>query len=228
MTIWSKQSRRSVPIKRSAMPFCHGDPEEDPPVANAHRPPPTLERYGRRHGHCRVYQITWRRWPGESLGDLSDFETVDWATSNPSISSSPWIRDGAPQRVFPTHSPDQIRQASIDLRLPYPISRYPTPSGFKASAMAPQDCFRLYYLGHAGQVRPEAWSSIPAARGQNRAVEDEMVLTQSNIELMTEKRILGLMLAPRLEQISDEHYESMKDRKRSPAMTRYSTLQSGI
>jgi len=36
---------------------------------------------------------------------------------------------------------------------------------------------------------------------------------QSNIELMTEKQILGFKPTPRLEQISDEHYERMQDRK---------------
>jgi hypothetical protein len=119
----------------------------------------------------------------------------------------------APQWVFPAHPPDQITQASIDLRSPYPISRFPTPEGFKAGAMPPQDGFRLNYLGHAGQVRPESGHpyeqcAITAAQPKTRWYPP-----QGNIELMTEKQILGLKPTPRLEQISDEHYERMQDRK---------------
>ena len=36
---------------------------------------------------------------------------------------------------------------------------------------------------------------------------------QSNIELLMEKQILNFKPTPRLEQISDEHYERMQDRK---------------
>jgi hypothetical protein len=41
----------------------------------------------------------------------------------------------APQRVFPAHPPDQITQATIDLRPPCPFSGFPTPEDFEASAM---------------------------------------------------------------------------------------------
>jgi len=44
----------------------------------------------------------------------------------------------APQRVFPAHPPDQITQATIDLP-PYPISGFPTPEDFEASAMPTQN-----------------------------------------------------------------------------------------
>jgi hypothetical protein len=89
------------------------------------------------------------------------FETVDWATSNPSIKSSPWIRD-APHRqsVFPAHPPDQIPQAAIDLRPPYPISGFPTPERFKASAMPPQVGLRLQQLWPRQEGSARVASSI--------------------------------------------------------------------
>jgi hypothetical protein len=77
------------------------------------------------------------------------FETVDWATSKPSIRSSPWIRDAPPQWVFPAHPLDEISQAAIDLRPPCPILRLPTPEHFETSAMPPQDRRRLNYLSKA-------------------------------------------------------------------------------
>jgi hypothetical protein len=40
-----------------------------------------------------------------------------------------------PQPVSLAHSPDQITQAAINLRPPCPISGFPTPEHFEASAM---------------------------------------------------------------------------------------------
>ena len=71
----------------------------------------------------------------------------------------------APQWVFSAHPLDKIPQATIDLRPPYPISGFPTPEDFKASAMPPQDGLRLNHLGHAEQTRPE-----PGHPGEQRAV----------------------------------------------------------
>ena len=51
------------------------------------------------------------------------FETVDWATSNPSITSSPWILD-APQRVFLAHPSNEIAQLTIDLWPPCSMSGF--------------------------------------------------------------------------------------------------------
>jgi hypothetical protein len=38
----------------------------------------------------------------------------------------------------------------------------------------------------------------------------------SDAELMTEKQVLGLKPALRLEQVSDEHHEQVQDRKHRP------------
>ena len=39
---------------------------------------------------------------------------------------------------------------------------------------------------------------------------------QGDAELMTEKQVLGLKQAPRLEQVGDEHHEQVQDRKHRP------------
>ena len=39
-------------------------------------------------------------------------ETVDSAISNPSLSSSPWMR-GAPHNGFPAHPPDKIARLAV-------------------------------------------------------------------------------------------------------------------
>ena len=106
---------------------------------------------------------------------------------------------------FLAHPLDQITQATINPRPPCPISRFPAPESFEASAMPPQDSFRLNYLGHADQVRPE-----PGHPYEQRAITATQSKTrrcppQSDVELMAEQQILGLKPAPRLEQVDDEY-----------------------
>jgi len=43
----------------------------------------------------------------------------------------------APERVFLAYPPDEITQTAIDLGPPYPIPRFPSPEGLKASPMPP-------------------------------------------------------------------------------------------
>src|ERR1019366_8576598 len=63
----------------------------------------------------------------------------------------------APQWVFLAHPLDQITQATINLRPPCPISRFPTPKDFEASAMPPQDGLRLNPLGR--NIAARSWSA---------------------------------------------------------------------
>jgi hypothetical protein len=140
------------------------------------------------------------------------FETVDWATSNPSISSSPWILD-APHSGFSLHPSDEIAQLTIDLRPPCPLSRFPVPESFEPGAMPPQDGLRLHHLGQIKQIGPD-----PRDPHQQRPVTAVQPQTrrrppQGDIELMTEKQILGFQPASRLEQVDDEHSEPMQDHK---------------
>ena len=90
-------------------------------------------------------------------------------------------------------------QATIDLRPPCPVSGFPTPEHFEASAMPPQDGLRLHHLGRTKKARPKPshpyeQRAITAAKSKTR-----WSLPQSNGELMTEKQILSFKPDPRLE-----------------------------
>jgi hypothetical protein len=55
-------------------------------------------------------------WLG-GLGRLTMyFATLDCATSNPSLSNSPWMRGAPPMRIFDADPPDQYAQFGVDLR----------------------------------------------------------------------------------------------------------------
>ena len=119
----------------------------------------------------------------------------------------------APQRVFPAHPLDQITQATIDLRPPCPISGFPTPEDFETSPMPPQDSFRPSYLGQIAQIglNPgDPHQQRPAATVQPQTRRRS---PQGDVELMTEKQILGFEPASRLEHVGDEHSELMQDHK---------------
>ena len=68
--------------------------------------------------------------------------TLDCATSNPSLSSSPWIR-GAPQSGFSTLIRRiNTRKLRLDLRSPFPWARLPTPVAAKAGSVPTQERLR--------------------------------------------------------------------------------------
>src|SRR5260370_1930704 len=67
--------------------------------------------------------------------------TLDCATSNPSLSSSPWMR-GAQKRIFDAHPPDQYAQLRVDLRSPSLWARLPTPVAAKADPVPTHECLR--------------------------------------------------------------------------------------
>src|SRR5437588_9521391 len=113
----------------------------------------------------------------------------------------------APQRVFLAHPLNEITQATIDLRSPCPLSRFPAPESFPVRAMPPKDGLRLNHLGHTEQARPEPghpYQQRPVTAAQSKA---RRCLPQSDAELMTEKQVLGLKPATRLEQVGEEHSE---------------------
>jgi hypothetical protein len=103
--------------------------------------------------------------------------------------------------------------SSINLRPPCPISRFPTPEDFEASAMPPQDSLRLNYLDHSEQVRPELGHPYKQRAITAMQSKTRWCPPQSDVELMTEKQILGFKSAPRLEQVGYKHSERVQDRK---------------
>ena len=79
--------------------------------------------------------------------------------------------------------------------------------------MPPQDRRRLNHAGEIEQVRPQARHPH-----QQRAIAAPQWQAQRpsphrDIELMTEKEVLGLKSAPRLEQIGDKGCNQAEDRK---------------
>src|SRR6266481_3900527 len=92
---------------------------------------------------CKKVRHPW-------LGGLRRFTmylaTLDCATSNPSLSSSPWMR-GAPQKwVLDAYPSDQRAQLHLDWWPPSPATRFPTPVAAKAGSvptherLGPNDC----------------------------------------------------------------------------------------
>jgi hypothetical protein len=78
---------------------------------------------------------------------------------------------------------------------------------------ATQDRRRLNNLGHTEQARPQ-----PTHPHQQRAIAAPQrqtcwSLSQSDIELMTEKEDLGFKPPSRLEQTDDKHCEQAEDRE---------------
>ena len=116
-----------------------------------------------------------------------------------------------PLRIFLAHPLDEITQATIDLRAPCPLSGFPAPESFEAGAMPPKNRFRLNHLGRTEQARPEPghpYQQRPVTAAQSKT---RRCLPPSDVELLTEKQILGFKPAPRLEQVGDDHSERVQD-----------------
>src|SRR5271169_2010061 len=106
----------------------------------------------------------------------------------------------------------------IDLRPPCPISRFPAPQRLEAGPMPSQYGFQLHHLGHTEQTRPEfgyqyEQGAVAAAQSNTRSCSP-----QRDVELMTQKQILGLEPVPRLEQVNDEKPEREQDRNHRSKM----------
>ena len=93
------------------------------------------------------------------------------------------------------------------------MSGFPAPESFEPCAMPPQDRLRLHHLGQIKQIGPN-----PRDPYQQRPVATVQPQTrrrppQGDVELMTEKQILGFKPASRLEHVGDEYSEPMQDHK---------------
>ena len=117
----------------------------------------------------------------------------------------------APLRVFLAHSLDEIAQATIDLRASYPLSRFPAPESFEASTMRPKDSLRLDHLGHAKQAGPEPCHPYQQCPINPAQPKTRWRTPQNDIELMTEKKVLGFKPASRLEQVCNENSKRVQD-----------------
>ena len=118
-----------------------------------------------------------------------------------------------PEWILAAHPLDEGAQATINLRPPCPILGLPTPEYFEASAMPPQDGLPLNHLSSTDQARPEPghpYEQRPVTAAQSKT---RRCPPQSNVELMTEKQVLGFEPASRLEHVGGEHSERAQDRK---------------
>jgi hypothetical protein len=80
-------------------------------------------------------------------------ETVDSATSKPSLSSSPWMR-GAPHNGFSLLICRMRSRNSRSIFGRPARCRDPAPESFEPSAMPAQDRLRLHHLGQDKQIGP--------------------------------------------------------------------------
>jgi hypothetical protein len=119
----------------------------------------------------------------------------------------------APLRVFLAHPLNEIAQATINFRPPCPLSGFPAPESFEAYAMPSQYCLRLNHLGRAKQARPEPCHPYQQCTVNPAQSKTRRRMPQCDVDLMTEKQVLGLKSAPRLEQVGDEHSERVQDCK---------------
>src|SRR5258708_10368655 len=141
------------------------------------------------------------------------FETVDWATSKPSISSSPWMRD-APHFGFSL----LIRlirstQAPIDLGPPCPLPRFPAPERHETCTMPAKDGLRLNDLCRIQQARPAPGHPDQQGPGTAAQPKARRRAPQGDAELMAEEQGLGFNPARRLEEGNDEHCERRQERE---------------
>src|SRR5215831_5129041 len=92
---------------------------------------------------CKKVRHPWLGGPRRLTMYLA---TLDCATSNPSLSRSPWMPGAPPKRIFDTHPPDQDAQLRLDLRSPSSWARLPTPITAKSGSvptherLGPNDC----------------------------------------------------------------------------------------
>src|SRR5262245_52534181 len=144
-------------------------------------------------------------------GRTMEFETVDWATSKPSIRSSPWMRD-APHFGFSL----LIRP----MRSRRPRSIFGRPAFFRdfqrQNALKPARRHRRMVSGLNDLCRTEQARPRPSHPYQQRSVtaaqsKTERRTPQGDAELMAKKQVLGFKPAPRLERVDNEHSQQVQD-----------------
>jgi hypothetical protein len=118
----------------------------------------------------------------------------------------------APQWILVAHPLNKITQATINSRPPCPISRFPTPEHSETSPVPPQDGLRLNDLGRTKKAWPKLGHPYEQRAIATTQSKTRRCPSQSNVELMAEKQILGFKPEPRLEHVGDEHSERVQNR----------------
>ena len=141
---------------------CHFEPQQLSPAV-----PQNQERkqeIARSASAQRTYR--WRQSPQRDFAEVFQvcdggfegrviyFETVDWATSKPSIRSLA-MNPGCAKVGFPSHTRWIRSTGAINPWPPCPMTRLPTPKYFEPSAMPTQDGLRLNHLHRIKKARPK-------------------------------------------------------------------------
>jgi hypothetical protein len=152
----------------------------------------------------RLPALRWRLRPRTMY-----FDTVDWATSKPSVNSSPWI----PQRIVPAHPLDQISQAAVNPWPSWSPSGFPAPKGPETRPVPAENRLGLHDLDRSEEVR-----SGPNHPCQNRPIDAAQSqarwrLPQSDIELVAKQNILQFKPSAWLAQIRDYGCDGVQNLK---------------
>src|ERR1035438_6056171 len=141
--------------------------------------------------------------------------TLDCAISNPSLSSSPWIR-GAPQSGFSMLIRRISARRSVSICGRPPGVRLPTPVAAKAGTMPSHERLRLDDREDLQNRRKPAIQLDKKPAVVVRQPDSALHLTPQNDQLMSENRILCLKSALRLEWCGQDGQDEAKQSEHGP------------
>jgi len=146
------------------------------------------------------------------------FETVDWATLKPRLSSSPGIR-GAPQSGFSfAHTAHEISEFLINPGPAAWIVRFPAPPGAKTHPVPANDRFRTHDrrgVADIGETPIQPDEQRPITAGKPQPFRS---LSMQNVELMAKDENFGLqsfMRTKAVPHISKQKFEEGRYQFRS-------------
>jgi hypothetical protein len=139
---------------------------------------------------------------------------------NPSINSSPWIRE-APHSGL-SRLIRRIRSRTHDQSVAaLPCGTTSAPEHTKSSTMPAQRRLCLHDPNHPKQARPKLCHQHEKYAVAVPELETRLCPTQSNIELMPKKQILGFQLpATRLEQVANKQGKHSENSNHRPVKMR--------
>jgi hypothetical protein len=131
-------------------------------------------------------------------------ETVDWATSMPSLSSSPWLLGATHREFLKTHSSDQVAHLFADPRSALGGTRLPAPVSGKTLSMPAHDSLgpddgNGVNKARTATIEPDEQDTV----GPTQMHSTWCALLQ-NIELMSQNQDFGFQLPSRLAAVGQQ------------------------
>src|SRR5580704_11033391 len=145
---------------------------------------------------CKKVRHPWLGGPRRLAMYLA---TLDCATSNPSLSSSPWDAWRTPKRILHAHPSDQCAQLRVDLRSPSQWARLPTPVAAKAGPVPTHECLRPDDCENLQDRRKPAIQLNQEPAIMVREPDATRQPTPHDNQLMSKHRVLSLKPQLRLE-----------------------------